>query len=250
MDNLKLDDALSHLDEGLQLVLDRDGARWQHPGRRHLFVEVDADRAKVLFSELSDRFETRSHNGRQILTPEPSVTYPAQRSDESLVLLTRRWHTHAELAEKLDCGRSWIRKVLNRHGDVLEPRFVSLRSGKSKVYEVCPTLKHVLEDEFDVQVFDDIPTDLVPREPFPARIYLTEPHYTYDGLADLGNRTRSSAHQLVSTHDVPTEEVSRTGRGPDTLTLIPTGTPLAAGIEAAWDATAVIESGARREVAT
>jgi len=111
-----LEGPLEQLEQGLQLVIDRTGARWQKTGRTHLFFEVPKDRAKRIFEALGDRFEVRRKSGpsgqARILTPEPVPE--ADVSEEDWTYLVDGHLGLYQLAERLDMAREGLDSAVQR----------------------------------------------------------------------------------------------------------------------------------------
>jgi len=244
-----LDDALSHLDDGLELVLDRDGARWQHPGRSHLFFEVDAGRAEALFSELSDRFQTRSQNGRRVLTPEP-VEHPApETGGPNEIVLSRTWLRYQELADAIaHLSYRGAESFVTRHED-LTVRHVTGHGDKGlhPVVRADDDLVAALEADYpELPVTLDITQPV--RELAPIQVELSEPWHTYYQLADLLQRDVETVRRGLLNH----REVlvldrkmidSRHRR------IVYTTPMLADVIERVWQAEVTIAAGLRQGVA-
>jgi hypothetical protein len=250
--------ALEKLSDGLELIIDRDGARWQVPGRTALYFEVDRERAEAIFTLFSDRFCTRDQNGssgwRRVLTPEPlpadeEPDEDAGDPEPETAVLTRRWHTSRELAEQVGVHHSTMQTMLRKHRESLTVRLAPIgRGGPAYVYCVQPSLAHALEDAFGVEVIADLDAECEPRTTYPETIELDEPRYSYDALANLGNRTTQSTGQMVRSYGVPRKKVPVESGGMQTV--VPTTPALAVAIEACWNAEVTItaETPDRREV--
>lgn len=198
------DTALTHLSDGLELVLDRDGARWQMPGRHALYFEVHPVRAKALFAMFGDRFETRSQSGprgqRRVLTPEPAARSSVDKDtapDE--VLLTRTWLTYRELANAMHFGYKGAQHFVRRHEDALRCAHITTnggRDGLSAVVKTNAALVSALKDDYPektIRVCIEHPE----RELAPQAVTLTEPSYTYRTLGGLVQRGREAVRRAL-----------------------------------------------------
>jgi len=188
MDDTDLDTALSFLDDGLELVLDRDGARWQHPARTHLFFEVDEGRAEALFSELMGRFETREQNGARVLTPQP-VTKPEPETGPEEIVLTRKWMRYPELAEAIaHLSYRGAESFVARHEE-LTVRHVTGHGddGLHPVVRSDEGLVQALRSDYPEY---EVTVDICHPERMlaPLQVELTTRWHTYYQLADLLQR--------------------------------------------------------------
>jgi len=242
-----LEGPLEQLEQGLQLVIDRTGARWQKPGRTHLFFEVEKDRAEALYSELSDRFETRSQNGRRILTPEPVPEPDADASHQAS--LYRRWHTMEEVAELCDIHpRTAYRKIVEPENDLLVRTICG--QGQPRVVRTSLDLASYLAVTFGTELAIDIDPAIEPRQPIVETFELSEPAYTIRELASALQRSVHSVRYMSQqfADRLPVTKTWSDESNQHVKTLV-SGPILASVMADYWDMTVTIAAGLRREVA-
>jgi len=237
-----LDDALSNLDDGLQLVLDRDGARWQHPFRRHLFFEVDRGEAEAIYDELEDRFEVRHHNGARILTPEPArdapkeeETYLAEGHVPLKALASRIDHTYEGLWSAAKRG---VFNVVTKPGPGLDGR-------------TCAVAHAIVDEDLATYLAKAGYTGQL-RTPagqtlrladHVETVHLDQDRYDHYSLGDLLGYDRATVGRRLSDKDLPRER-SAYGR-----IEYPTCPALASALEEVFGVTVTIAAGDGREVA-
>jgi len=236
-----LSDALSHLDDGLQLVLDRDGARWQHPDRTALFVPVDRHRAERWFSELCDRFEVRRENGTRIVTPVPRDDYePQQRSYlvDGICPLT-------VLAGRLDMTYNGLSSAVTRG------EFSTILKKAPASDGIPRKVAHAVADEDLASYLASRGRDGFLRTPggdelrlrsYRETIELSKPRYSRSELADLLSVARTTVCQHLTGTEVP-ERTGYYGR-----IEYPTGAALARALEASFSVNVTLGAGVRQEV--
>jgi AcrR family transcriptional regulator len=247
--------ALARLDDGLELVLHRDGARWQVPARSHLYFEVSREKAEAIFEALNDRFQVRRMSGpsgrKRVLTPEPvAAPEPAggarsEAQDTPTVRLIRTWHTCREIARRLGVSYDTVynhatKKLTIRRAPVEQ-------GGTTTVVRLDGKLVQWLRDR-GAEVEIDLSDDLEPRDPYPEEVKLTQPCYTYAELAEVTGREPSSVGRLCRRHDVTRTTRPSDGRGRDPV-VVDTTAALADAIESSWHMAVTIAAEARREVA-